>query len=173
MNSVLSQKRLKELLYYDTNTGIFTWLVSPRRNVKINSVAGVIMKKGYRQIMISQKGYQAHRLAWLYVYGELPSLQVDHRNKNKDDNRISNLRLANNSENKMNSEEYSNNTSGQKGVHWLSASKKWAVRCSAGGVRHYLGLYKDFKEACDVYNNFAKQLHGEFYYKSEALPQNS
>jgi hypothetical protein len=98
-----TQSRLLELLDYDKDSGNFTWIKSPRRGVAPGSIAGTPTTKGYRHIMIDRRRYFAHRLAWLYVYGEDPGdLQLDHINRVRSDNRIDNLRLATQSENGLN-----------------------------------------------------------------------
>ena len=82
---------IKELLDYDKSTGEFTWICK-RRGASKKKLAGTKTKIGYTMIMIDGKYYLAHRLAWLYVYGEMPKLSIDHINGKKDDNRIKNLR---------------------------------------------------------------------------------
>ena len=88
---VLTQSRLKELLYYDPYSGIFTWKISSG-NMPAGSAAGCLSPEGYIRITIAGKKYKAHRLAWFYVYGYFPENQVVHLNGARDDNRISNLR---------------------------------------------------------------------------------
>ena len=68
-NTILAQKELKELLHYDPETGIFTWLVSPSSKVKAGSIAGHVHLNGYRYIQVNCKRYLSHRLAWLYMTG--------------------------------------------------------------------------------------------------------
>ena len=61
---------------------------------KIGDVAGSICKDGYRNIKINGKMYRAHRLIWCIENGEMPPADVDHINRVRDDNRITNLRLC-------------------------------------------------------------------------------
>ena len=92
MQNILTQERLQELLHYDAETGVFTWRVD-RYCVKAGSVAGSIHKRtGYCAIRVDFVSYRAHRLAWLYVYGCWPSKQIDHKNRARHDNGLSNLR---------------------------------------------------------------------------------
>ena len=91
MSKKLTQKKLQELFNYPMKTGAFIW-IGKRRGIKTNNIAGHLNKNGYIHIMIDGKFYYAHRLAWLYVYGHFPKNQIDHINRNRSDNRISNLR---------------------------------------------------------------------------------
>jgi hypothetical protein len=95
----LTQERLKELLHYDPETGIFTNLTQRGGHAKKGAVAGTKNSIGYVCIRIDYDQYRAHRLAWLYVYGEFPEKFIDHMNEIRDDNRIINLRLATHQEN--------------------------------------------------------------------------
>lgn len=70
---MLTQCRLRELLSYDPDRGIFVWRVKAARNTIIGSEAGRISSGGYREIGVGGRLYFAHRLAWLYVHGEWPS----------------------------------------------------------------------------------------------------
>ena len=112
-----SQERLKELLNYDPDTGVFTWKVK-RHGVTSGSEAGCIEKYGYRYIKVDGAQYFAHRLAWMYVHGVDPAeLQIDHVNQVKDDNKMSNLRLATHQQNQRNNK--------SKGICLHKKSNKW------------------------------------------------
>ena len=89
---MITQKHLKEILDYNTETGIWTWRVNQARRIKIGQRAGTIISDGHRHIGISGKFYKAHRLAWLYMTGEFPKDEIDHINGVPDDNRWCNLR---------------------------------------------------------------------------------
>lgn len=162
---MITQKELKELLHYDPETGIFTWLVTPYKygRVKIGDSAGSNDAYGYRRIKIKRRSYKSHRLAWLYVYGHFPPNALDHINVLKDDNRISNLRLATNSENQMNRGKPSNNTSGFKGVSWHKRRKKWDAYGQLNGKNKHLGAFDTAEAASVAYKSFAEQQHGQFY----------
>ncbi|MCK9994454.1 MAG: hypothetical protein Dbin4_02974, partial [Alphaproteobacteria bacterium] len=98
----LTQSRLKELLHYDPDTGVFTRRVQTSSNARVGDVAGCLHPEGYRHIQIDGKRYAAHRLAWLYMTGEWPTNQLDHLNGVRDDNRWGNLREATHGQNQQN-----------------------------------------------------------------------
>lgn len=102
---------LRSLFHYDRETGKFY------RNGQ-NKESGRLATKGYRQISVNGTRYMAHRLAWLYVYGEWPENQIDHINQNKDDNRIENLRVVTNKQNSENVTIWKHNKTGRRGVRF-------------------------------------------------------
>lgn len=86
----LTAARLRELLNYDPDTGVFTWLAR-RGCAEAGSVAGCRLGRGDIQIYVDGVQYRAHNLAWLYVYGSFPEKTIRRKNGIKDDNRISNF----------------------------------------------------------------------------------
>ena len=143
--SSLTQERLKELLNYNPDTGIFTRAIA-RQGARCGDVAGTGFL-GYVRIRINDKRYYGHRLAWLYMYGEWPRGQIDHVNHNRADNKIINLREVNHQENQKNQTKYKNNTSGINGVCWLNTSNRWRARIKVSGKSIYLGIFSDKFEA--------------------------
>lgn len=157
---VLTQQRLKELVTYDPETGLFTWQTSCGGRSTPGRRAGAKKSDGYIVIGLDGGAYQAHRLAWLYVHGRWPNSFLDHMNGNKSDNRIGNLRLATNTQNHQNVGITRSNTSGFKGVRKLR--KKWQAQIRANGRWLYLGVYPTPEEAAAAYKEAAAKYHGEF-----------
>ena len=112
--NTLTQSRLKELLHYNPNTGIFTWL-KKRRYWIVGRKAGHLNVFGYISIRVDGKLYQAHRLAILYTDGYFPETGVDHIDRNKQNNKRANLREAGKQCNARNSGVCNRNTSGITG----------------------------------------------------------
>ncbi|EHL80566.1 HNH endonuclease signature motif containing protein [Citrobacter portucalensis] len=142
----IEQSLLKESVSYDEKTGIFRW-IAKRQNVVAGRIAGHKDSLGYIRITISGKNYLAHRLAWLYVHGYMPEKEIDHINRIRNDNRITNLREATSQLNSLNTGMYKNNTSGSKGIYFNKRAKKWQAQILIDGKREYLGLYDDVKRA--------------------------
>lgn len=143
----LTQERLKEILHYNSDTGVFTRLVSSTNRVKVGDMAGSLKKDGYLTITIKTDAYLAHRLAWLYIYGYFPEYGIDHINRNPSDNRIINLREVSQTCNTRNCGNRKHNTSGVKGVGWHKQSKKWRARIDVFKIQKNLGCYANFQEA--------------------------
>lgn len=99
----LTPERLRELLEYDPETGKFTWLRNRAFKALGGTHAGYLNSNGYLRITVDDVSYAAHRLAWLYVHGRWPDKTIDHINRNKQDNRIANLRDVTHSEQNYNS----------------------------------------------------------------------
>lgn len=143
----LTQERLKELLHYDSDTGSFTWIVNRGNAVTVGDIANYRSGGGYVQIRIDKKLYYGHRLAWLYVYGYFPEHGVDHIDKIRHHNWISNLREASTQCNARNTGNFKHNSSGVKGVTWYDWVHKWCARIKVKGKTKNLGIHEDFTEA--------------------------
>lgn len=143
----LSQARLKELLHYDADTGVFTWRVPIKGSRGNGKQAGTLHRAGYRYIFTFGHKLAEHRLAWLYMYGSFPPHVIDHINGKKDDNRASNIRLATPGENLQNKRKHRVGVSGKLGVVWHSASNKWQATIKVNRKVKHLGLFSDIEEA--------------------------
>jgi hypothetical protein len=113
-------------------------------------------------IGIDGKHYLAHRLAWLYVHGLWPAIEVDHWDRNRKNNRMGNLREATRSENMRNVGKTVANKSGAKGVSWSQERKKWVASIQHNKRTIALGRYETIEAAKAAYDAAALKLHGEF-----------
>lgn len=154
----LTQARLKEVLKYDPETGQFTWLVSTSNRVKVGAVAGYSRWDGYVCIRIDGILYLSHRLAWLYMTGEWPENEIDHRDLDKSNARWENLRPATRQQNAANMATWS--ATGFKGVH--KDGKGYGARIKIDGKKKYLGYFLTPEEANAAYVKAANDAFGEF-----------
>lgn len=159
----ISQERLKSLVEYCPESGVFTWKNTPRKGFN-GKVAGTKTFKGYIMIEHCGQSLFAHRLAWIYMYGEDPDCQIDHINQVKDDNRICNLRTCSQELNMQNYGPQKNNTSGYRGVFLHKQSGKWQAKVTLHGKRKSLGLYETAAEADVVARAASIAAYGEFSY---------
>jgi hypothetical protein len=155
----LTQEYIKECLDYNPETGTFFWRIRPinhfkdlRRQRIFNRVyagkpCGHLSEEGYLVVRLAGILYKAHRLAWLYVHGSMPTEWLDHINRNRSDNRICNLRVASPALNAQNASVRSDNTSGVQGVSWHKATNKWVVQISKQGKPTYVGVFPTIEEA--------------------------
>lgn len=134
---ILTQNQLKRLVTYDPSTGVFTRLVGKRAGHPVGSQ----IKSGYVHIFLAGHTHKAHRLAWLYMYGEWPSGQIDHINHNRADNRISNLRDVTCAVNHQNRKRRSNSAAGVIGVTFHRRDRRWQAHIEVCGTPRYLGSY--------------------------------
>lgn len=157
----LDTSSLRDILSYDRETGLFTWLVSNTRT-QIGDVAGWEDKRGYILIKIKGVSVRAHRLAWFFETGSWPTNEIDHINGLTDDNRFVNLREANRSQNMSNCDIRISNKSGEKGVHWCKTKEKWVAQIGANAKRVFLGYFDNKDDASEAYKIAASKLHKEF-----------
>lgn len=143
---LIAQERLKSLLSYDPDTGEFSWLVHKSNRAPKGSLAGCRDHYGYTVIRLDTVLYKAHRLAWLYCYGVWPSKNIDHINQMPSDNRLANLREADQHENNQNRRTQRNSSTEITGVSLHKASQRWHARIHTRSGCRSLGYY-DTKEA--------------------------
>lgn len=153
-DAILTQEQLKSKLIYDKDNGIFTRVSNGKK-------AGSLHKTGYVRIKITSKhSYLAHRLAWLYVTGNMPLNCIDHINGIKDDNRFSNLRdvtNAQNCQNRHNQSKVKKLTS--SGVSYNETTKKYYSVLTKNYKKTYLGSYPTPELAHEAYVQAKRQLH--------------
>lgn len=160
----LTQARLKKLLEFNADTGIFYRKMSASRRHPSPWLKQCRTKtvKGYVSVFVDGKKYAAHRLAWLWMTGKLPLDQVDHIDANKSNNAWDNLREATNAQNQANTGPRKNNRVGLKGAHYQSQMNCWTARITVNGKRHFLGLFDEPEAAHAAYCDAVKRLNPEF-----------
>lgn len=153
----LTQERLKEVLHYNPEMGIWT------RNEN-KKIAGGLHHSGYIYIRVDghKTKYVAHRLAWFYITGKWPKHQIDHINMIKNDNRWCNLREANFSQQNANRIKRKDNNSGCRGVSWYKSRGLWLVYIQHNNKRVHIGYFEKFEDASAAYNKKFQELSGDF-----------
>lgn len=162
--SELAPELLRKLLRYEPETGKLFWrkrdvsffkdgkqTASHSRNNWNSRYAGkealACHAYGYKQGTIFYRGYQAHRVIWAMETGSWPEDQIDHKNHNRSDNRIDNLREATNRENSENRSISNKNKSGVVGVIFHKDRKKWIAHIKHKGKSINLGQFVDKEDA--------------------------
>lgn len=153
---------LKEQLHYDPLSGKFFRKKKNTRWTRVGEEAGGLCQThGYIFVhVVGYGGFRGHRLAWKMHYGTEPPREIDHINRNRADNRISNLRAATREENTLNKSLYASNKSGYRGVCYKPANKKWVAQITRRNQRIYLGLFSTPEEASEAYNAARLRLTG-------------
>ncbi len=159
----LTASRLRELLTYHPDTGRFTRRIRHCNAVRAgDDVAGSAHDLGYRMISVDGEQYLAHRLVWLYSYGEWPVGDVDHENRDKADNRLANLRLATRSQNCFNRRIRSDNTTGYSNVLFDKKRQTYFVQVKAAGRRYKRCGFATPEAANEAAKLLTKEHHGAF-----------
>lgn len=155
----ITQSRLKEVLTYDPAGGFFYWAVD-RKKCSKGAVAGSVRPDGYVAIRVDYHRYYANRLAWLYMTGEWPALDVDHADGNASNNAWGNLREASPTQSMQNRPAQRNNRQGLKGVR--KSGRKFYASIQIDGVSKYLGTFEDAGAAHAAYCQASKAAFGDF-----------
>jgi hypothetical protein len=153
---------LRQLLKYDPETGTFWWLMRRGGTAKAGDVAGCTKAGGYRVLVINNRHYMAHRVAWALGTGVYPTLEIDHINGDPSDNRLCNLREATRAQNSFNGPIRTTNKSGFKGVCWSKKEQLWRSTISVAGKQICLGYHKTPEKAHAAYCRAADRIHGQF-----------
>lgn len=160
---ILDARRLRDILDYDRETGVFRWKVMLAHRRKPGDIAGS-RTHGYVEIGINNKSYRAHHLAWLYVTGEWPSADIDHKDGDRSNNAFQNLREATNQKNAQNRHWVSSRktTTEYLGVTWNKQRQCWMAQIRTKDGRNLnLGLYDDDYQAHLAYLHAKRELHDD------------
>lgn len=148
---------------YNPDDGSFRWRVKPKQSRKQRGdLAGNIDPTGYLRLKLNRKKYSAHRVAWLLMTGNWPTLYIDHINLNKLDNRWVNLRQVTPSQNNYNRKVSSLSKTGVKGVRWHRTQNAWRASIRLPGGKRIYAHFHDIQQAANWYKGMALKHHGEF-----------
>lgn len=164
----ITQSELRDLLHYSEDTGEFTWRYDRPGQPLAGSIAGCTTSEGYIRICVNKRYYLAHRLAWLYMFGEWPAEQVDHINQIKSDNRRVNLRSVTHAENMQNRMQSKTSISGYHGVYPTASGKKWMAKIRHNKKIILLGIFTDPLLAHERYLAAKAELHPLYIHSKEA-----
>jgi len=128
-------------LEYDSTTG----------NITENGFhIGHINHYGYKVINIDGVAYYGHRIAWKIHYKKEPPEHLDHINRDKSDNRISNLRGVTDSQNKQNKGHQKNSKLKLKGIIFEPKRGKYRVTLRQNNKQHHWGRYYNLLDAIEA-----------------------
>ena len=145
-------QRLRDLLHYEPKTGVFTWLVNRQGPARAGDKAGYVRHDKYLIIGLHGKTYLAHRLAWLYCYGDWPKHDIDHIDGDPSNNSMANLRDEPTQINLQNIKKATKkNLTGLLGVSPSRNKKSWYSRIYIDGQLFCLGTYDSAQDAYAAY----------------------
>jgi len=165
---ILPIETLQRLFRYDPESGNIYWIVVGKGKTK-KKPAGTVVQAGYIGILIDGKRYYAHRIAWALHHGRHPELHLDHINGIKTDNRIANLREANDMQNARNSKKPVNNTSGYTGVSYCKLTNKWRVLIKVNRKSISFGRHACIEDAVKARKEAEIRYFGEWRKQDENL----
>jgi hypothetical protein len=159
MNDSLTAARLREMLSYDAETGVFRWIAKASRNTVLGEVAGCFTPGERIRIRVDGASYKAHRLAWLHVMGAWPTGVIDHINGDFRDNRFANLRDVSEAVNHQNMRKpHADNSTGFLGVSRCSDGKYSAQIC-VGRKNRKIAKFDKPEAAHAAYLAAKRELH--------------
>ncbi|HEY3987431.1 HNH endonuclease signature motif containing protein [Cedecea sp.] len=157
----ISIEKLKELLSYNPATGVLIWKVDYGR-AKAGQEASAKNGAGYKRIGIDGRKYYCHRICWAISYGYWPSKNIDHVDRDRGNNSISNLREVTQGENCRNKGINPLNPHGYKGISLYKRTGKWTAQIKVNGEKMHLGYFPTKEEAAAAYDEAVNSTHGEF-----------
>lgn len=174
INALPTKAYLDECFSYDPTTGILRWTARPMGhflslrvwrmwNTKNSgNVAGNSNGSGYLLVKINKKAFLVHRIIFKLVTGEDPTVLLDHKNTDKQDNRFDNLRQANKFQNASNRGLRIDNKSGVKGVYFHGPTRRYLVKIKSQRKTIHIGLFLDIESAIKARVEAANKFHEEF-----------
>jgi hypothetical protein len=148
--------RLRQLVDYNPDTGRFTRKIRTSNRIDLSKPCGAYNSDGYLVTRIDGTKYPNHRLAWLYMTGNWPTLEIDHINGIRDDNRWANLREVTRAGNTQNTHNIRRPDGSYVGVR--KVGNVFTAVIFVNKVRIKLGTFDTAEEAHAAYLA-AKRLH--------------
>lgn len=162
----LTQEIVRELLDYDPETGLFfwkerniawfedgkRWKAHHKKQAWNKKWAGKVAfsnnnSEGYLQGVLLGNNVKAHRVVWLWMFGENPFGEIDHKDGDRSNNSLENLRDVTKSQNQRNTFIRKTNKSGRVGVYFHKASNKWSANIRDDRTQVHLGVFTSKEEA--------------------------
>lgn len=162
MLTELTVERARALFDYDPLTGVVTRKIATSNAVMVGDIVGSETSDGYLRVWINGHSYKLHRVIWLLHSGRWPRGQLDHRSGKRSDNRIANLREADQSQQSANTARPRNNTTGVKGVSIHKATGKYTARLACRGRLVHASYHDNIEAAAEAYRQASLQHFGEF-----------
>ena len=160
---MLTQEEIRRVFSY--KDGKLFWNIKPGPKIKLGQEAGSASDR-YWMIKYKNKSYKRSRLIWLYHNDTLPTI-VDHKDTNKFNDKIANLREATQQQNMFNRGSNSGSTSKYKGVSRNKGrGKPWKAEARVSGKHYYLGLFECEEEAARAYDDFTAPIHKQYGVKN-------
>lgn len=152
---------LQAVAYDEASPSGLVW-VATGRGRRPGTVAGYSHPDGYYRVKFNGKMYRAHCLVWMIHHGEIPDgFEVDHKDTDKLNNKLSNLRLATRAENGANKPIRRDSSTGVKGLCWHKAGNTWMGQVKKDGVKHR--VYNQYRATVEAWLIAKRlELHGDF-----------
>jgi hypothetical protein len=155
-------EKLREYFNCIPDKGLFTWIKTNTNRISVGDVAGYVQTDGRRRVRLEGILYLNARLIWLWVHGEPVPHEIDHKDANKSNDAIGNLRDATRAQNVANNKIKANNTSGYKGVSYDKSRNKFEAYVTFNQKKRLLGRYDTAEEAAKVRQAAFEKLFGEY-----------
>lgn len=155
MKKYPTQDRLRELFDYHLD-GYLIWKTHQGNHVTLGTIAGRNKTGRSSQTGIDGYRYSTHCLIFIYLRGWHPD-QIDHQDRNAQNNKIENLRPCTRTLNNFNTKRKSRYRGAYK------VRNKWRAVITFEGKHKHLGYFDDAKSAHATYCSAAKKLAGEFF----------